>query len=52
MALKFKKEKLKFKEQIQVPLEFEEEKIERYFLDFLIENKIVLEIKVSPQFYY
>lgn len=32
-------------------MEFNGIKLGRYFLDFLIENKIILEIKVSPKFY-
>ncbi|MEK7501223.1 MAG: GxxExxY protein [Patescibacteria group bacterium] len=42
---------LRFKEQLPVPLDFKGSNIGRYFLDFLIENKIVLEIKVSNKFY-
>ncbi len=48
---RFKREGIKFREQIMVPLEFEKEKIGQYFLDFLIENKVVLEIKATPRFY-
>lgn len=39
-----------FKEQIPVDLEYKNEKIGKYILDFLIENKIVLEIKAVPDF--
>jgi GxxExxY protein len=39
---------LKFKEQLPVDLKFNSTKIGKYFLDFLIENKIVLEIKAVP----
>ena len=39
------KQGISFQEQFHVPLKFEGEKIGRYFLDFLIENKIILELK-------
>lgn len=48
---RFQKEGINFVEQICVPLKFDCEKIGQYFLDFLIEGKIILEIKVSPRFY-
>jgi AmmeMemoRadiSam system protein A len=44
-----KREKISFKEQLDIDLEFEKEKIGKYFLDFLIEGKIVLEIKAVPR---
>ena len=44
------KNELYFKEQLKVPLNFENQKIGYYFLDFLIENKIVLEIKAGERF--
>jgi len=51
IAKRFNKERVDFTEQICVPLKFDYEKIGQYFLDFLIEGKIVLEIKVSSRFY-
>lgn len=42
---------IKFKEQIAVPLAFKDVPIGRYFLDFLIEDRIILEIKASDKFY-
>jgi GxxExxY protein len=44
-----KKEKISFKKEIQVSLTFESENIGKYFLDFLIEDKLVLELKVKPR---
>jgi len=32
-------------------LSYEEERIGKYYLDFVIENKIVLEIKAAPHFH-
>lgn len=36
---------LSFQEQVYVPLKYENEQVGKYFLDFLIENKIIIEIK-------
>jgi len=41
---------MSFKEQIYVPLNFKGIKIGNYYLDFLIENKIILEIKKGEKF--
>jgi AmmeMemoRadiSam system protein A len=49
IARALEKEKINFKEQIKVDLKFEKEKIGKYFLDFLINEKIILEIKAVPQ---
>lgn len=51
IAKELERRGLKFTEQVLVPLTYQDESIGRYFLDFLIEGKIVLEIKVSPTFY-
>ena len=50
IALELKKCNLGFKEQLFLPLYYKEEKIGKYYLDFLIENKIVLEIKKDKRF--
>lgn len=50
IAVLLKKMKIRIREQIYVPLIFNDKKIGRYFLDFLIEDKIVLEIKKSENF--
>jgi len=39
------KEKINFIEQYYIPIKFENKIVGKYFLDFLIEEKIVLEIK-------
>lgn len=41
---------LSFKEQLMVPITFKGSKVGNYFLDFLIENKIILEIKKGEKF--
>ncbi len=40
-----KEEKLRFKRELSVDLEYKGKKIGKYFLDFLIEDKVILEIK-------
>lgn len=40
-----RQEKISFKEQVAIPLKFSDKIIGRYFADFIIENKIVLELK-------
>lgn len=52
LALELKKEKIKFKENVFVSLTYQNKDIGRYYLDFLIENKIVLELKVGVRFYH
>ena len=50
-----KSTKIKFEEQVRADLIYEGEKVGNYFLDFLIENKIILEIKRGdyfPSHYY
>ncbi len=51
ISQEFKNRSIKFKEQISIPLLFKGNLIGRYFLDFLIEDKIILEIKASNKFY-
>ncbi|HUX35815.1 MAG TPA: GxxExxY protein [Candidatus Paceibacterota bacterium] len=51
IAKGFKDKGLKFKEQLAIPLEFRGESIGRYFIDFVIEGRVVLEIKASNMFY-
>jgi GxxExxY protein len=51
IASLLKRDLLKFKEQLYVPITFNGDKIGSYFLDFLIDDKIILEIKKGNQFY-
>lgn len=50
VSLSLKKEGLVFSEQVYTPLTFHDSKIGSYFLDFLIDNKIILEIKKGDRF--
>lgn len=46
----FKKEKLKFKPQVYSPVKYENSVVGKNYLDFLIDDKIVLEIKKDTIF--
>ena len=50
VAAELKRCKLSFKEQVFIPLRFKKEIIGRQYLDFLIEAKVVLEIKKGDRF--
>ena len=46
----FSNQKLSFHQQVHFPLNYKGKVIGRIFLDFLVENKIVVEIKKSERF--
>lgn len=50
IAVAFKPAGISFKQQIYCPLIFKNNRVGDYFLDFLIEDKIVLEIKSGEKF--
>jgi GxxExxY protein len=50
VALGLKECSLTFREQVYLPLNFRGIKVGNYYLDFLIENKIILEIKKGEKF--
>ena len=45
IAVALKERGIKFVEQYYVPLKFNDQVVGKYYLDFLIEDKIVLELK-------
>jgi GxxExxY protein len=49
-ALELKRYGLDYKEQVAIPLIYKVNRIGDYFLDFVIENKIVLELKRDEKF--
>lgn len=51
LAKELEERKINFKEQLPVRLYYKGEKLGIYYFDFLIENKIILEIKNSSKFY-
>lgn len=50
IAAALKETKLKYKEQVYVPLSYKNERIAINYFDFLIDDKIVLEIKKGDHF--
>jgi methylenetetrahydrofolate dehydrogenase (NADP+)/methenyltetrahydrofolate cyclohydrolase len=50
-AYKLQQKNLKFKEQLYAPVMFQNKKIGSYYLDFLIADKIILELKKGDRFY-
>ena len=44
------KNKIGFIEQVNIDLIYDKNKLTRYRLDFIVEHKIVLELKVGPKF--
>lgn len=50
VGIALKEESLSYEKEIAVDLSFNSEKIGKYFLDFLIEDKIILELKATPRF--
>ncbi|MBT4722141.1 GxxExxY protein [Candidatus Falkowbacteria bacterium] len=50
VAKGLKTKSIKFIEQVYIKLEYQEERVGFYYLDFQIEDKIVLELKVKPRF--
>lgn len=50
VSLSLKKEKILFKEQVHAPLIYKGVSIGSNYLDFLIENKVILEIKAGENF--
>ena len=51
VAKELKGRGIKFVEQVYVPLNYKGASLGRYFIDFVIEGRIVLEIKVGGRFY-
>lgn len=47
---RLKETSLFFREQVPIKITFNDNKIGQYFLDFVVENKIVLEIKKMDKF--
>jgi len=50
MAISFKEHGLSYKEQEYFPLKFNEEIIGRHFCDFVVDDKITVELKKSSNF--
>ncbi|MFA6100077.1 MAG: GxxExxY protein [Patescibacteria group bacterium] len=50
IAEELKRKGLEFKEQVAFNVDYQGKKIGSYFLDFLIEDKVILEIKQGERF--
>ncbi len=50
ISLEFNKAKIKHIKEKEIKLQYENESIGKCFLDFIVENKIVLELKVANSF--
>lgn len=48
VAKELKLQNISFIQEFEIKLDYEEESIGKYFLDFLIEEKIILETKAEP----
>jgi GxxExxY protein len=51
VAGEMKREGLAFKEQVPVKVFFSEDKVAQYFLDFVVENLVVIELKASNELF-
>lgn len=50
IEIELKKQEVPFEREKMVPLKYEKEKIGKYFIDFVIDNKIALEVKAVDYF--
>lgn len=51
LAILLEKNKIKYERELYSPINFQGKTIGRYYVDFLIENKIVVELKISNEVY-
>lgn len=51
IAEEFKSEKINYKKELYVPLFYHGKRVGKYYIDFLINDKVALEIKVANRFY-
>lgn len=51
LSEEFKNQKIAFKKELYFPIFFKEKLISKYYFDFLVEDKIILELKVSNNLY-
>ncbi len=43
-------QKIPFQREVQVKLEYQKQTIGKYFVDFVVDNKVILEIKAQPYY--
>lgn len=51
VALRLSKAELPFQREQHQPIQFDQQIIGRYFVDFVVDNKVVLELKVANGFF-
>lgn len=51
VEVSLKRQHIPYKKELPVPLSFENHKIGKYFLDFLIDEKVILELKTVAFFH-
>jgi|SRR3989338_8361980 len=51
IEIELKNEKIPYQRELIVPLYYKGNKIGKYVFDFVVENKVILEIKVSNNFW-
>lgn len=51
LAELFRRENIFFEEEVKLELKLEKKKISQLWFDFLVDNKVILELKVGPRFY-
>lgn len=51
-AKELQKEKISYEREKFIKLKYNNQDIGKYFLDFVVDNKIVIELKVRPRFGY
>jgi len=51
LASEFEESKINLKKELPVKLKYKERVIGTYFIDFVIDDKIVLELKIANDFY-
>lgn len=51
LAEELKNNSISFKREIYFPIYYKDKLVSKYFFDFLVEEKIILELKVSKDFY-
>ena len=49
-AISLESKKIKYKEQVYTPLKFQDKVVGRQYFDFLIEDKVIVELKKDARF--
>ncbi|KKQ73570.1 MAG: hypothetical protein US94_C0033G0013 [Berkelbacteria bacterium GW2011_GWB1_38_5] len=51
LSEEFKNRNIAFKKELYFPVKYKEKIVSKYFFDFLVEDKIIIELKVSNDLY-